>query len=36
VKFEKLGENLVKLCEEVFYTLKFHQKKRYFIFFGEI
>jgi hypothetical protein len=30
VKFPKPGENLVKLIEEVFYTLKFHQKKRFF------
>ena len=36
VKFPKPGENLVKLIEEAFYTLKFHQKTRFFIFLGEI
>jgi len=41
VKFPKPGENLVKLIEEVFCTLKFHQKKRFFFvkfirFGGEI
>ena len=32
----KNGKNLVKLIEEAFYTLKFHQTKGFFSFLGEI
>jgi hypothetical protein len=30
--FPRPGEHQVQLIEETFYTLKFHQKKRFFIF----